>query len=187
MPPTNVQARRKAFINFLILFIITAGIIITTFFFSIRVPFRQVNQLREKVNAIEKDRDFSQRFTTAMYSITIALDSIDKMVSPESSDQQIAGNVAKLSQMIETDSVYNKDLYRNIASMLTSLHTIKKEKREANASLTSKIKLNSSDVESLNSQLNSAKTKITAIQDLVTFYEGTLDKAFVSQVRKHQP
>lgn len=187
MPPKNIQARRKAFINFLILFLVTAVIIITTFFFSIRVPFRQIQQLREQVGANEKDKDFSRRFTSETFRLTNALDSIDKMDNPESSDFQIAANIAKVNQMIETDSVYNKDLYRNISRLLTSLQRIKKEKRELINSGKSKTKLNMSDVESLESEKNSAITKIKQIQDLVTFFEGTLDKNFVTQVRKHQP
>ena len=66
-----------------------------------------------------------------MFVVTSALDSLDKITTPEALDPQITGNIAKLVQMIETDSVQNKGLYRQIALTLTSLHTAKIEKRQA--------------------------------------------------------
>jgi Na+/phosphate symporter len=183
MPPTNVQARRKAFVNFLILFIISAGIIITTFFFSIRVPFRQNAQLRQQVNANEKEKDFSKKFTNRMFSITAMLDSFsNKVINPEILSNTITGRINELSAMVESDSVYNKDLYRNIVLSLSNLRDTKKQVRDIIGTGTNAIQQTTNQIEEMRSKLSLNNLKLQSIQQLVNSYGPQLPPDFVNRI-----
>jgi len=155
---------------------------------STGMPFKQVGQLRKQVDAGDRDRDFSQRFTTALFTVTRTLDTLDKMSNPELTDPRITTDIGNLTQMIESnDSAYNKDLYRSITSILTSLHTIKKDKRDLINSGMSKAQQNSSNITSCESDKILLTSKIKQIQGLVDVFEGKLDPSFVAAVRKLQP
>jgi Type VI secretion system, TssO len=183
MPPTNVQARRKAFINFLILFFISAGIIITTFFFSIRVPFRQNAQLRQQVNANEKEKDFSKKFTTRMFSITSMLDSFsNKLNNAEILSNTITARINELSTMVESDSVYNKDLYRNIVLSLSTLRDTKKELKDNVNKGTNTIQQTTNQNEVLQSKWDLANLKFKSIEQLVNTYRPQLPADFINQI-----
>ena len=186
MYPKNIPERRKAFINFLIFLLISVAIIVTTVFMSTQMPFKQGRQLQAQVDEADRDRAFSQRFSSQMFVVTSALDSLDKITTPEAMDPQITGSIAKLTQMIETDSVQNKGLYSQIALMLASLHTAKIEKRLAIRTGTSSNQQSNSSISSLTLEKQSALNDNDQIQKLVDRWETRLDPAFVQSVRTYK-
>jgi hypothetical protein len=129
MEPKNKAERRKAFLNFLLLFIICTGIIITTVFFSLQVPFKQNDQLRKQMDEVERERDFSKRFTTQMVNVSRMLDSINATKPPESDriDGKIKDEISKLDAMIN-DSLYNKEMYLNVTHNLGDMQNYLKQK-----------------------------------------------------------
>jgi hypothetical protein len=131
MQPINKPERRKTFLNFLLLFAVCIIIIITTVFFSIQVPFKQNDQLRRDMSLVEKDREFSNKFMNEMSGISAMLDTINtKATKPELLDGQVSENIKKLNAMIDTDSIYNKPLYKNMVLSLADLSAAKKQLRE---------------------------------------------------------
>jgi Type VI secretion system, TssO len=188
MAPKNISERRKAFFTFLAFFLVSIIIVVTTVFFSIDMRSKQITQLQKRVKLNEKEKDFSRKFTNEMFAITYALDSIDKMVSPESGYSQIGAKIGVLNVMIETDSAatYNKDLFKNITSILTSLQTTKKDKFDLLSRVNSQAQQTSTEKSTLQGDINSAISKIKRIQDLVNIYAGTgkLDPNFVKAVKE---
>lgn len=131
MQPTNTTERRKAFINFLLLFLVCILIIVTTVFFSIQVPFKQNEQLRTDMSMVVKEREFSNHFMNETSNISAMLDTINtKAQKPELLDGIISESIRKLNIMVDGDSVYNKPLYKNIVLTLADLSAAKKQLRE---------------------------------------------------------
>lgn len=132
MEPLNQPQRRKAFINFLLFFTITAALIIAAVLFSVQVPFKQNEQLREQMNVVEKERDFTEVFLNKMNSANNLLDSLDKKeVNVDLVDGKLKEKLADMDAMIEKDSLSAKDLYQNVVANLSELHAAKKELRDA--------------------------------------------------------
>ena len=132
MQPTNQKERRKAFTSFLLLFVICVIIITTTVFFSSQVPFKQNEQLRKDISLVEKDREFSEKFSNEVLDVTGMLDTINTKASkPDLLDALITDNIKKLNVMVESDSIDHKALYKNIVLTLADLSLAKKQLRES--------------------------------------------------------
>ena len=131
MQPINKDDRRKAFINFLLLFILSTGIIIAIVFFSIQVPFKQNDQLSKQVSSFQQERDFSQNFFIQVSATNSMLDSINtKSLRPDLLDGDITESIKKLNTLVNTDSVGNKNIYANVVQLLADLQSSKKQLRE---------------------------------------------------------
>lgn len=166
MQPKNKDDRRKAFINFLLLFLLCMAIILTTVFFSVRVPFTENDKLRAKMEMIDKEREFTNKFTTQMIGVSRMLDSINK-TSPQESillEGRIENEISKLNAMV-TDTVYNKDLYINVVHNLGVLQQYLKEIRSKSDK--------DLDVNNFKAQLEKANEKA---QDWYTKYIECISK-----------
>lgn len=159
MQPLNQAERRKAFFNFLLFFLITSAFIISAVFFSIQVPAMENQQLRKKVEDIEREKDFNERFLQNVNETKILLDSLDK---PESNVQLVDAKVAtKLNQMQEmlNDSLGSFILYQDFIENIARLHTAKKELRTALSKDDSMGELQD-QVRNLQSELQSYRTQL---------------------------
>lgn len=131
MQPINKDERRKAFINFLLLFILSTGIIVAIVFFSIQVPFKQNKQLTKQIGDFQRERDFSQNFFIKMSSINNMLDSINtKSLRPDLLDGDITEAIKKLNSEVNSDSASNKNIYANVVQIMADLQSSKKQLRE---------------------------------------------------------
>ncbi|MEO6818178.1 MAG: type VI secretion system TssO [Ginsengibacter sp.] len=131
MQPINKDDRRKAFISFLLLFLLSTGLIILIVFFSIQVPFKQNEQLTKQMSAYQKERDFSQNFFIKMSDINNMLDSINtKSQRPDLLDGDITEAIKKLNSEVNSDSTDNKNIYANVVQVMSDLQSSKKQLRE---------------------------------------------------------
>ena len=133
MQPKNKSERTKAFLNFLLLFLISIAIIITTVFFSIEVPFKQNDDLRKQNFLVQRDRVFTSDFLTEMSGIAVMLDSINTSSKPDLLDGEISERIKKLNIKVNADSVYDKILYQNVVQNLDDLRQAKKQLRDITA------------------------------------------------------
>lgn len=157
MQPLNKNERRKAFWNFLLLFLVSITLITTTIFFSINVPFKQNDRLLKEMRSYVKEREFSTEFMTQMSEVAGMLDTINtKATKPDLLDGRITESIKKLNFKIDIDSATDKTLYRSVVFVLSDIQTAKKQLRE----ITGK-DLNADDlrkqIEGLNSTLDAAK------------------------------
>jgi len=169
MQPINKNERRKAFWNFLVLFIISILIITTTVFFSIQVPFKQNEQLLNEKNAAEKEREFSTKFMNGTAAISAMLDTINTKASrPEFLEGEIQRSINDLNAMVDTDSGYNKTFYKNILVTLDDLKRSKKQLRDLIAK-----DLNVGDCQKTNEELNKTldDARKTIEEQLKTIHE----------------
>ncbi len=135
MQPANRNERKKAFLNFLGLLLISLLLIITTVYFSVQIPFRQndilINSNTRELEAKKKEHAFSDRFLEKFTLIYNDLDSINTSKRPELLESQIADNNGDLNRIVaEADSaIYNKALYTAIVNTLEDFRRAKKELR----------------------------------------------------------
>jgi hypothetical protein len=158
MEPLNQVERRKALTNFLIFFTITVALIIAAVLFSVEVPFKQNEQLREQMSIVEQERDFAERFVTKMKETIQLLDSVNKneVRSPEILDNKIQTNIGVMGQMIDTDSISQKNLYSFIVNTFTELRIAKKGLRDVSGKDANVVELQKE-----NEELRSAYKQVT--------------------------
>ena len=130
MQPINITERRKAFWNFLGLFMVCITIILTMVFFSVRVPFSENDKLHSRIKLIEKEREFSEKFTRKMIDVSRMLDTINRTTPQEAEilEGRIGEQISSLNSMV-ADTTYNKDLYLNVVHNLGDMHQYLKEIR----------------------------------------------------------
>src|SRR5687767_5932672 len=101
MKPLNRAERSNAFLNFLLLFFITIGVLLTTVFFSIEVPCRHNEQLQKKVEDLKYEKKRSDAFAGAMRA---ALDELKKFDveggSVEATKRSVQMKIDGMSQLI---------------------------------------------------------------------------------------
>ena len=157
MEPINRTDRKKTFLNFLLLFIVSIAIITTTIFFSIQVPLKQNDQLLKEMRTVTKDEEFSESFMTDMSSIAGMLDTINtKAQKPELLDGQITEGVKKLNGKVEADSAFHKNMYRSMVFILSDLQTAKKQLRDLTGKDANTDELRK-QLDALNSDFNASK------------------------------
>ena len=130
MQPKNKSERAKAFVNFLLLFVLSIAIILTMVFFSIQVPVKEADDLRGKIHNIEKERASGAEFLTRMSEIVSKLDSINNSQRPEFMDIEIKESLSNLKAKVDADSVYDKVLYGEVVKVLWTVQESKKKLRE---------------------------------------------------------
>ncbi len=130
MIPQNASERKKSFTLFLLLYIVTTGIIVTAIFFGIQVPFQQNNKLQEQLSSIERERDFGRLFFTRLSEAKGLLDSVNKPgISPELIEAQIDSKLQQLTVLVDKDSVSEKRLYQEIIKTYFEIKDDKKRIR----------------------------------------------------------
>lgn len=153
MQPLNRENRRKAFVTFLLLFLLTTGIIVALVFFSIQVPFKQNELLSRQMAEAQKEKEFSQNFFISMSEVNGMLDTINtKSTRPDLLDGDITEGIKKLNVKANSDSTTNKNIYSNVVQILADLQSSKKQLRQAAG--------NNENVEELKRTINDLSTKL---------------------------
>jgi predicted PurR-regulated permease PerM len=160
MQPVNQAERSKAFLNFLLFFIITIVFILGAVFFSVQVPFKQNAKLQEQVAAFDNEKTLAERFANKLNETIGYFESVNKQDSqPERVNNQITQNLNELGSMINADSTLFKGLYQNIINSLYDLQAAKKDLRGASS-------LDAS-VGELEKKLNQCMAENARLQNLV--------------------
>lgn len=157
MEPLNKTTRKKAFTNFLVLFLLCILIITTTIFFSFQAPIKQNEQLLKDSRSYTKDKEFSSAFMSEMSNIAGMLDSINtKATKPELLDGNITESIKKLNAKIDEESTTDKAFYSSMVFLLSDIQSAKKQLRENTGKDMNAGELRQ-QLESLKSTLDAAK------------------------------
>lgn len=172
MEPLNQAERSRAFVTFLLFFTITIILIIGAVLFSVEVPFKQNELLREQMAIVEKERDFSERFVVKMGETMNLLDSVNKneIQSPEIVDNRIKSNVGFMSEMIENDSISQKSLYKFIVNTIAELRLAKKDLRDVSGKDANMANLQKENAE-LRSSYQQALDRYAQLQQILTMQQ----------------
>ncbi|WP_296144530.1 type VI secretion system TssO [uncultured Flavobacterium sp.] len=123
----NKKERTSAFLLFLLMFIITTGVLFFAVFFNYRLPLKENEVLKNENDKILAEFNFQKKFSEKIEHIGILIDSLDK--SPESFqfiEQNISFELVELKEKIPADSDQSLKLYDNVILTITDLVNAKK-------------------------------------------------------------
>lgn len=122
---------KKAFTNFLVLFLVSIIIITTTVFSSIQVPFKENDQLLREKGIVEREHAFEDKFINGVAAITSMLDTINtKAAKPDFLDAEISKNITELNSSVDAETLRNKIFYKTTLLSLDELRRSKKQLRD---------------------------------------------------------
>ena len=164
MKSLNVKQRRKAFISFLFLFMLTSSLVVVIVFFNLKVPEKENKYLHNRLNYLSFQGKQMEDFGHKMDKVKSLIDSIDiKGTNIEFTDQLISTELAVMrSKFITADSVTHIGMYNNI--ILTYL-----ELKEAKIELLN-LEDAKSDIESYIGIVEELKEKLEAKQRDLDIY-----------------
>lgn len=142
----NRKERTSAFLLFLLMFIITTGVLFFAIFFNYRLPLKENEVLKSENDKILTEFNFQKQFSDKIESIGTLVDSLDK--APESFqfiEQKISYELVDLKEKIPADSDQSLKLYDNVILTITDLVKTKRLLLQVNDS--------KKEIEQLNKQL----------------------------------
>ena len=129
MLPINRRERKKAFMSFLLFFVITIGIIVTSIFFSFQVPLKENDKLRKEVNIAEEEKVFMQGFEIKMQETVSLLDSVNLSSNPYRIENKIQNNIKDLTAYIDDAPAFVKGICNQVIDNLSNLRLAKEQLR----------------------------------------------------------
>lgn len=129
MKPINNTERKKSFLKFLLLFLVTVFAVIFAIYFNYEIPAKENQILRDQAKVIEEDLKFQNSFYSQMETVKNLIDSLD--VPGQNSSYQnslISTKLVELQKAIPTkDSTYRYDMYMSIVKLHAELQESKSE------------------------------------------------------------
>ncbi len=173
MKPLNSPERKSAYLNFLLFFAITVVIVVITAFFGMKVPFKQNDQLQEKIAGFQNEKSFAENFAAKYADTKGILDTVNKAgIQAELLDQKITDGIKSLSAMVDNDTTIVKKNYSNIIQNLAELQFAKKQLRDVSSSDQNMTQY-MQQIEGLKSDLARAKAESDALRmQLVSLSQG---------------
>jgi hypothetical protein len=132
MKPLNSAERTNAFLRFLLLFLITVGLIVTVVFFSVQVPWKENDQMRKQVLLLQDEKRLSESFAKDVRETQLALEKYADPITSSAITQERVNNQlntlrSKMRQMPSGESA----LYELVVVSLSDLNDAKKKLRDA--------------------------------------------------------
>lgn len=122
MRPINEAERKRAFLNFLLLFVVTVAVILIAVFFSVQVPFKENDRLRKEKDLADNEKAALYLFEAKMQETMNLLDSINMSNNAYRYSNYVEENIRKMSAMI-SDSSDVKSICTKVTDNLKSLQT----------------------------------------------------------------
>ncbi|MGS2763990.1 type VI secretion system TssO [Sinomicrobium sp. M5D2P9] len=125
----NKKERVSAFLLFLLMLIITVGILVFAVFFNYKLPWRENEALKQENDKIMNEFRYQETFSGKIDGLTASIDSLDRSGdSFQFLEQTIGLELAKLKESVPTDKEAFKQtlLYNNVILNLKDLVTTKR-------------------------------------------------------------
>ena len=167
MKPLNAAERTKAFLNFLLLFIITTIVIVIAVFFGMRVPFEENKKMEDQIASYQSDQFFAEKFSAAISDIQPLLDTLGSPGAPtESVNNQINIKLADLQAMKDKAVTGNDNIY---AKALHALYNLENSKYSL-----AKSGSQSQDVGRLEQEKETLNQRVIAANSQIDYLSGKL-------------
>lgn len=123
----NKKERYSAFMMFLVMFIVTTGILIFALFFNFKLPMKENEVLRSENELMTKQFNYQKKFSNEFGKVTKMLDSLKK--NPERAvyiEQNIGQKLGDLSKEIPEDTL-SSGFYQRVIISIQDLVNSKKD------------------------------------------------------------
>lgn len=144
----NRKERTSAFLLFLLMFVITTGVLIAALFYNYKLPLKENEVLKAENDKILTEFNFQKKFSEKIEHISVLVDSLDK--SPENfqfTEQTINFELVHLNEEIPVDSDKSLKLYDNVILTIKDLVNSKRLLLQVNDS--------KKEIDALNNQIKS--------------------------------
>ncbi len=170
MQPNNRSERRKALLNFMLLFLVCTGIIITTVFYSTRIPIKQNQQLVAYKNTVTKRDELKSDFTDKLMLISAMIDSLGNKNPVEITQYSvlIEKEIAALGTLLPNTADDDTKLYTHVLKNLSNYYDARKIVKKG-------IETNSKEKE-YELQIAQLKTQSTEIYNQLLVCQGLKSK-----------
>jgi len=146
----NKKERVSAFLLFLLMFVITSGVLFAAIFFNYRLPLKENEVLKTENDRILAEFNYQKGFSEKLDQVGVLVDSLDK--APESFqfiEQTINFELVRLKEKIPATSDQSVKMYTDVIINIKELVNTKK----------------------LLLQVNDSKKEIDALNNQVKAYE----------------
>jgi hypothetical protein len=115
MKSLNVKQRRKAFISFLLLFLLTSSLVVLIVFFNYKVPEKENNYLHNRLNYLNIEAQQTLNFAEKMDQVKGLIDSIGiKGTNVDYTEQLISTKLALMRAKYVAEDSTSNGMYNNI-------------------------------------------------------------------------
>ena len=132
MRPLNYKDRRRTFLRFLIMFLITVILTVSALFINFRIPVSENRQLKAGYETVNRELDFQSDFTRKFNEVKEILDTIDQPgANALYLEQLVSSKLAGMKEAIPVkDSLRQRKMYDYIIQSLLSLQESKRNLKE---------------------------------------------------------
>ena len=153
----NKKERTNSFFLFLLMFVITVGILFSAFFFSYKLPWKENAMLRAENQKIRYEILFQKKFIKNLEQVDKLIDSLENTREGYFFlEQSINAELIKIKGEIPKDSLNDKSMYENLVLTYKKLMDAKRDlKQVENAK---------KEIDDLSEQLNESEKEIGQLE-----------------------
>lgn len=127
MKPLNSAERTTAFFRFLLLFLVTAALLVAVVFCSLQVRSAENDRLRQAVWSLQSEKELSDSFGVVMQEAVADLNRYgEKSESPEATNHRIQNKIAMMNALLVRMHDGENSLYALMIQNLSELSSAKK-------------------------------------------------------------
>ncbi len=156
MEVLNKKERTSSFFLFLLMFVITVGILFTAFFFSYKLPWKENEVLRAENQKIRYEFLYQKRFIAALEDIDKQIDSLENTREGYFFlEQSINSDLIDLKSDIPKDSLDDRGMYENLILTYKKLVDAKRDLKQVETARM--------DIEDLKEQISEYEKEISKL------------------------
>ena len=127
----NKKERISSFLLFLLMFVITMGILFTAVFFSFKLPWKENDILRAENEAIRYEFLYQKKFMQELEHVDVLIDSLDNVHEGYFFlEQSINTDLIDIKSTIPKDSLADNDMYENLILTYKKLVDAKRDLKQ---------------------------------------------------------
>ncbi|WP_394749143.1 type VI secretion system TssO [Spongiimicrobium salis] len=153
----NKKERVSSFLLFLLMFVITVGILFVGIFFSYRLPWKENAVLRAENQKIQFEFRYQKKFIEELEKVDVLIDSLDKTQEGYFFlEQSINADLINIKSSIPKDSLDDKTMYENLILTYKKLMDSKRNLKQVENAR--------NDIDALNDQLEEYEREIKQLE-----------------------
>lgn len=153
----NKKERTSSFLLFLLMFVITVGILFTAFFFSYKLPWKENDVLRAENQKIRYEFLYQKKFMAELQGVDKLIDSLENTNEGYFFlEQSINADLIDIKSEVPKDSLDDKSMYDNLILTYKKLMDAKRDlKQVENAK---------NEIDDLNEQISEYEKDINSLE-----------------------
>ncbi len=154
----NKKERVSSFLLFLLMFVVTVGIIFVAVFFSYKLPWKENEILRAENQRIQYEFRYQKKFMQELEKIDVLIDSLDNTREGYFFlEQSINADLIDIKSDIPKDSLDDKSMYENLILTYKKFMDAKRDLKQVENAKT--------EIDDLNDQIRDYEKEIRQLEN----------------------